>query len=107
MFPKTVQDPEYPSYKGSRNDGLNLVAEWQKNKKVNGLVIVLYVFIFVIDLPLGGHLNVNRTSTLRVQRLESICLCLFCLQNARYVWNKADFDAVNPAQTDFLLGKKN
>lgn len=36
MFPKTVQDPEYPSYKGDRNDGQNLVLKWLKNKKVNG-----------------------------------------------------------------------
>lgn len=28
-------------------------------------------------------------------------------QNAKYVWNKADFDAVNPENTDFLMGKKN
>lgn len=26
-------------------------------------------------------------------------------QNAKYVWNKADFDAINPATTDFLMGK--
>lgn len=32
---------------------------------------------------------------------------IHCLQNAKYVWNKADFDAVNPANTDFLMGKKN
>ncbi|KAK2835400.1 hypothetical protein Q5P01_015884 [Channa striata] len=57
MFPKTKGDPEYPSSKGSRNDGKDLVSEWQKNKK-----------------------------------------------NAKYVWNKADFDAVNPANTDFLMG---
>ncbi|XP_037326161.2 intestinal-type alkaline phosphatase-like [Pungitius pungitius] len=25
-------------------------------------------------------------------------------KNARYVWNKADFDAVNPSNTDFLMG---
>lgn len=35
MFPKTMQDPEYPKYKGDRNDGQNLVLEWLKNKKVN------------------------------------------------------------------------
>lgn len=28
------------------------------------------------------------------------------LQNAEYVWKKVEFDAVNPAKTDFLLGKK-
>ncbi|KAM9848885.1 alkaline phosphatase, germ cell type-like [Aulostomus maculatus] len=57
MFPKTKQDPEYPSSRGDRNDGQDLVQEWLKNKK-----------------------------------------------NARYVWNKRDFDAVNPANTDFLMG---
>ncbi|XP_034386954.1 intestinal-type alkaline phosphatase-like [Cyclopterus lumpus] len=57
MFPRTTPDPEYPTYKGDRNDGQNLVAEWLKNKK-----------------------------------------------NAKYVWNKAEFDAVNPANTDFLIG---
>ena len=36
MFPKNMQDPEYPSYTGDRNDGQNLVLEWTKNKKVNG-----------------------------------------------------------------------
>ncbi|KAF3690800.1 Intestinal-type alkaline phosphatase [Channa argus] len=57
MFPNTMQDPEYPSRKGSRNDGKDLVSEWLKDKK-----------------------------------------------NAKYVWNKADFNAVNPANTDFLMG---
>lgn len=36
MFPRTVQDPEYPTYKGDRKDGQNLVDEWMKNKTVNG-----------------------------------------------------------------------
>ncbi|XP_070688481.1 alkaline phosphatase-like [Pempheris klunzingeri] len=57
MFPNTTQDPEYPTHRGERFDGRNLVLEWTKNKK-----------------------------------------------NAKYVWNKADFDAVNPATTDFLMG---
>ncbi|KAM7387970.1 hypothetical protein PAMP_024174 [Pampus punctatissimus] len=57
MFPKTVHDPEYPSNTGVRNDGLNLVEEWMKNKK-----------------------------------------------NAKYVWKKTDFDDVDPANTDFLMG---
>lgn len=35
MFPSNMQDPEYPSYRGDRLDGQNLVAEWIKNKKVN------------------------------------------------------------------------
>lgn len=33
MFPKTVQDPEYPSSRGARKDGQDLVVEWMKNKK--------------------------------------------------------------------------
>lgn len=40
------------------------------------------------------------------QKLSVNLLIFFCLQNAKYVWNKAEFDAVNPANTDFLLGKK-
>lgn len=31
---------------------------------------------------------------------------IHCPQNAKYVWNKADFDAVDPANTDFLMGKR-
>uniref|UniRef100_A0AAQ5ZAG1 alkaline phosphatase n=1 Tax=Amphiprion ocellaris TaxID=80972 RepID=A0AAQ5ZAG1_AMPOC len=57
MFPKTMQDPEYPTEMGSRDDGQNLVLEWTTNKK-----------------------------------------------NVKYVWRKAEFDAVNPATTDFLMG---
>ncbi|XP_073332801.1 alkaline phosphatase-like [Pagrus major] len=57
MFPKNMQDPEYPTYTGDRNDGQNLVLEWTKNKK-----------------------------------------------NVDYVWNKADFDKINPKNTDFLMG---
>uniref|UniRef100_A0A667XGM2 alkaline phosphatase n=1 Tax=Myripristis murdjan TaxID=586833 RepID=A0A667XGM2_9TELE len=57
MFPKTAVDPEYSSSKGTRSDGLDLTAEWLKNKK-----------------------------------------------NAKYVWNKAQFDAVDPDKTDFLMG---
>ncbi|XP_036970959.1 alkaline phosphatase-like [Acanthopagrus latus] len=57
MFPKNMQDPEYPSYTGDRADGQNLVLEWTKNKK-----------------------------------------------NVAYVWNKADFDKINPQNTDFLMG---
>lgn len=41
MFPKNMQDPEYPSSKGDRNDGQNLVLEWLKNKKVNGRFYML------------------------------------------------------------------
>ncbi|XP_037530495.1 intestinal-type alkaline phosphatase [Nematolebias whitei] len=33
MFPRTMQDPEYPDEKGGRKDGQNLVEEWAKNKK--------------------------------------------------------------------------
>ncbi|KAM3876367.1 intestinal-type alkaline phosphatase [Diretmus argenteus] len=57
MFPRTRPDPEYPDYSGDRKDGVDLTAEWLKNKK-----------------------------------------------NAKYVWNKAEFDAVDPEKTDFLMG---
>uniref|UniRef100_A0A672J7V4 alkaline phosphatase n=1 Tax=Salarias fasciatus TaxID=181472 RepID=A0A672J7V4_SALFA len=57
MYNNTLQDPEYPSSQGGRNDGRNLISEWTSNK-----------------------------------------------QNAKYVWNKADFDSVNPENTDFLMG---
>ncbi|XP_045906616.1 intestinal-type alkaline phosphatase-like [Micropterus dolomieu] len=57
MFSRDTTDPEYPTFKGVRKDGQNLVMEWLKNKK-----------------------------------------------NAKYVWNKAEFDAVSPANTDFLMG---
>ena len=33
---------------------------------------------------------------------------IYCfLQKSKYVWNKADFDAVNPANTNFLMGEWN
>lgn len=32
-----------------------------------------------------------------------VCVCV--TQVARYVWNKADFDAVNPETTDYLMGE--
>ncbi|XP_061539649.1 alkaline phosphatase-like [Phycodurus eques] len=57
MFPRNMQDPEYPSVKGDRNDRQNLIDEWLKTKK-----------------------------------------------NAKYVWNKKQLDAVNPVNTDFLMG---
>nr|XP_057929045.1 alkaline phosphatase-like [Doryrhamphus excisus] len=57
MFPRDVQDPEYPSVKGDRDDGQNLIVEWMKNKN-----------------------------------------------NVKYVWNKKQFDAVDPTKTDFLMG---
>uniref|UniRef100_A0A8C5G2V9 alkaline phosphatase n=1 Tax=Gouania willdenowi TaxID=441366 RepID=A0A8C5G2V9_GOUWI len=57
MFSKSAFDPEYPTSKGDRNDGRNLVDEWTSTKT-----------------------------------------------NVRYVWNKAQFDDVKPATTDFLMG---
>ncbi|XP_076007441.1 intestinal-type alkaline phosphatase-like [Genypterus blacodes] len=33
MNPSTTTDPEYSSLRGERNDGVNLIAEWLKNKK--------------------------------------------------------------------------
>lgn len=32
-------------------------------------------------------------------------MCVCVTQVARYVWNKADFDAVNPETTDYLMGE--
>lgn len=40
MFPKNTPDPEYPTLTGSRNDGLDLVEEWKKNKDVNVILAV-------------------------------------------------------------------
>nr|XP_061790996.1 alkaline phosphatase-like [Nerophis lumbriciformis] len=57
MIPRDMQDPEYTSVKGDRDDKRNLIVEWLNNKK-----------------------------------------------NAKYVWNKKEFDAVDPANTDFLMG---
>lgn len=47
MFPKNIQDPEYPSSKGSRKDGQNLVSEWLKTKKVNGRFRILRVLVML------------------------------------------------------------
>ncbi|XP_030008213.1 alkaline phosphatase, tissue-nonspecific isozyme [Sphaeramia orbicularis] len=61
MTPRGTKDPEYPrDYKsrGKRQDGRNLINEWQSMKM--GKV-------------------------------------------ARYVWNKNDFDAVDPETTDYLM----
>lgn len=61
MTPKGTKDPEYPrdfTSRGKRQDGRNLIEEWQKMKM--GKV-------------------------------------------ARYVWNKTDFDAVDPETTDYLM----
>lgn len=34
------------------------------------------------------------------------CVNVLCVsQVARYVWNKTDFDAVDPKTTDYLMGK--
>lgn len=35
-----------------------------------------------------------------------MCICVCGLQNAKYVWEKSEFDSVNPSHTDFLMGKK-
>lgn len=32
-------------------------------------------------------------------------MCVCVAQVARYVWNKADFDAVDPGTTDYLMGE--
>ncbi|XP_077463818.1 alkaline phosphatase-like [Stigmatopora argus] len=57
MIPKEMQDPEYPSFKGDRDDKRNLIDEWLANKT-----------------------------------------------NAKYVWNKKQFDEVDHVKTDFLMG---
>lgn len=38
MFPKDMQDPEYPTISGDRNDGRNLVQEWMRNKTVHSRI---------------------------------------------------------------------
>lgn len=43
MFPENTVDQEYPSIKGSRKDGRNLVSEWLNEKKVN-----LKFFLFTL-----------------------------------------------------------
>ncbi|KAM7399747.1 hypothetical protein PAMP_018993 [Pampus punctatissimus] len=61
MTPKGTKDPEYPgdyASRGKRQDGRNLINEWQSMK-------------------LG--------------------------KVAHYVWNKTDFDAVDPENTDYLM----
>ena len=61
FLPKSMNDPEYASTKGRRNDGRNLTAEWTSTRAVNGA-------------------------------------------SAAYVWNKTQFDAIDPTTTDHLLG---
>ena len=56
LLPKALSDPEYPNIKGKRNDGRDLIQEFQTKF------------------------------------------------NAHYVWNKAQFDAFNPASGQRLLG---
>lgn len=56
LLPNTQNDPEYPNVKGKRNDGRDLIQEFQAKF------------------------------------------------NAHYVWNKAQFDAFNPASGQRLLG---
>ncbi|MCX8049139.1 MAG: alkaline phosphatase [Methylohalobius sp.] len=56
FLPNQVHDPEYPNQSGSRQDGRNLLQEWQLRP------------------------------------------------NSAYVWNKEQFDAVDPAKIDRLLG---
>ena len=34
MYPKDMQDPEYSSYRGDRDDGQDLTEEWKNNKTV-------------------------------------------------------------------------
>lgn len=54
---------------------------------------IIHLYQIVYDVPLIKHTN--------------LCLCVCDLQNAKYVWEKSEFDSVNPSHTDFLMGKKN
>ncbi|XP_046891984.1 alkaline phosphatase, tissue-nonspecific isozyme [Hypomesus transpacificus] len=61
MTPKGTVDPEYPSdlaSRGKREDGRDLISEWQ-------------------------HMKLGKV--------------------ARYVWNRTDFDSVDPDTTDYLI----
>lgn len=58
FLPKAVQDPEYPTKSGRRNDGRNLTQEWVSKFNNKG----------------------------------------------DFVWNKTQFDAIDPANTTHLLG---
>lgn len=63
MFPKTAVDPEYSGTKGTRNDGLDLTAEWLKNKKVNIVILMLkdYTDLFlIIYVTLLWHKRIRR-----------------------------------------------
>lgn len=101
MFPTTVEDPEYLNKTGVRKDGINLVDEWLKNKPVNSafikcahqFLVWTCIVIFITELFF-----------LKKQTFSTFVIVPH-LQNAKYVWNKADFDAINPATTDFLMGK--
>lgn len=109
MFPNTTQDPEYPSHYGDRNDGENLVLKWLQTKKVSGrfYMVACQVWVWVQinpTFPLAG--NIFTVCPSSSQKCEKFVF-IHCLQNAKYVWKKDDFDAVNPKNTDFLIGKKN
>jgi alkaline phosphatase len=56
FLPREIDDPEEPGWKGGRNDGRNLTAEWMEKP------------------------------------------------GAAYVWNREQFAAIDPANTDHLLG---
>lgn len=100
MFHNTTGDPEYKGRKGERRDGKNLVNEWLSNKKVNSTFIKcahqFYVWMFVMVF-------INK---LFFSNFIYMFVFVPHLQNAQYVWNKSQFDAVNPETTDFLMGKK-
>lgn len=119
MFPKTMKDPEYPSKVGVRNDGRNLVLEWMKNKKVNGgfykcCSIGFTLSVNECDFSSGCtmlHFSISKKGlnpSPPFQKLPvNLFVFMYCQQNVKYVWNTAEFDAVNPATTDFLMGKTN
>eukprot|EP00057_Strongylocentrotus_purpuratus_P020492 XP_011674966.1 PREDICTED: alkaline phosphatase, placental-like [Strongylocentrotus purpuratus] len=59
FLPTRVEDPEYYDVTGRREDGNNLIGQWQGEKEAS---------------------------------------------SSHYVWNKEDFDNVEPTTTDYLLG---
>jgi alkaline phosphatase len=77
FIPKTQFDPEYTTTAGRRT-GRDLIAEWKK------------LPARVTNPVTGGSL------TLSTQPADN--------PRSAYVWNKAGFDSINPANVDRLLG---
>lgn len=116
MFPNNTQDPEYPTLYGDRNDGEDLVSKWLGTKKVSWRFYMVAYQVWVWaqinpTFPLAGNIFILIDILIFVQSVlhppKNEFVFIHFLQNAKYVWNKAEFDAVNPENTDFLIGKKN